>query len=1478
MRTVRHWLGLFIAARTLALLLLAGCVGPAGAVELVTLSPANYDAFRPRGKEASAIFGDYVLRNERIVLAVGNPDLISGRSAGRWGMASVKGAVIDLTRRDEPGDLLTAYHPGPLMHRPDAPPSQADFPDESLTWEKPDREPRQGTRVTLVLPSYLQAGGHTLADLKALPPARQPPPAVTVEVSYTLEDGWDYVQIETIYRNPTPVPQQLNLRALLRADGEFASGLAAEGRLFWVANPWWGQAYGVLAQDHHLQPTATAREHVLDMGGKADRTITLAAGGEFRVNRCLIPGRDLLQVRSVANEILGMTQHTVSLVVTDDAGPVAGADVQILDPEGVYGTGRTGADGMIDFSLPSGGYTLRVGTLGRPENNLALDVNGPVERTLRLERPSAVTVAITDEAGTPIPCKVEFRGIEGTPDPFFFPSSGEHRVQNLGYTRTGTFRQELPPGVYEVIVTHGPEYDADRRRIELAAGMEVRIDTPLARGVDTTGWISADLHNHSAASAKTDLFYVYPYSWNPSVDGDSSASPLGRVLNLLAEQVEFAVPAEHNTVFSYKPLLDRLAATRLMGTADGIGLTAGRRHTVTHQNVFPVVYSPGRQDGGMPQRPEHIEQVNWLQQIAGEAEQLVQIVVPRGQTLAPQRGMDVLDVRDLLPLLTSTPDPNDESRILEWLEILNQGYRLPGVIGSGTFDNFHGAGGVRTYFRVAVDDPAVIDPLEIVRAAKRGRSIMTTGPFLEVDIRPANAPDGKAADPGDELVAPGGAATVHVRVQCANWIDIDRVLVLVNGVRTPELTFTRTTHPELFVDGVVRFEHAIPLHLSVDAHVIVAVGGEGPNLRARRDPADVTMPHAAVSNPIYVDVDGNGFAPHSPFDDSSTCSLEFVRPILACPDAAPGIVRVTIRNGGTQPAEDTVTLATVQPGWSWLRQDGSPLPPMIEILGPAARAYRVAPGGSITLEYELALTEAWLARGLTAWSYSYVAQNAMVRTQRSAHGQGRRGGSTRVVVDHAASQFPPVADLDALADMLQHEALYRVRMHRDGRVLGDLRFALAGEALAVQARVNDARPSRHENLLFGSCVEVFGAMPGQRPIGQIFLVPGVATEPAAAYRQERGHVVPAPEIQVQTRTTADGYEMSALIPLRLLPIDVMRDTILLEFRVTAGGRDDNLVRGTVFQSGAPDRDNRQFGSIRLEDVVRTEIELLDPPSVSAGAAPARLRLRLTNRGPREAADTIVLCVRPQGVPVRIVPPDLAYRLQPGASMTAEFSVTPAAALDVAGLEFFVPVSPRFEIVRSATLQAVVLGGNERWLAPVTTLAEARAAVADVRPYLVPDNVRTLAELRFAVAGDRLLLTARVHDTQITQGPVPWKGSAIEVFGSMPGASSVSQIFLVPATAGRPAQALRQQEGAPVPLPGVDVRSEALDGGYELVATIPLAAMNLDTTQDRLLLEFSVNAARATDARGRPVLARGTLFGSRLAYLRNDEYGLFVLRR
>ena len=89
------------------IILLVAC-SMARATEFAVLSPQTWEAFTPQGKEVDAIYGDYVLRNDKIVAVVAQP--LATRNANMT-VRNVGACIIDLTLVDDQNDQLSAYYP-----------------------------------------------------------------------------------------------------------------------------------------------------------------------------------------------------------------------------------------------------------------------------------------------------------------------------------------------------------------------------------------------------------------------------------------------------------------------------------------------------------------------------------------------------------------------------------------------------------------------------------------------------------------------------------------------------------------------------------------------------------------------------------------------------------------------------------------------------------------------------------------------------------------------------------------------------------------------------------------------------------------------------------------------------------------------------------------------------------------------------------------------------------------------------------------------------------------------------------------------------------------------------------------------------------------------------------------------------------------------------------------------------------------------
>lgn len=852
-------------AAVVACLLAALVARPLEAAEIVTITPewlagpgSDRHAAPPAGKEADWILGDHLLRNDRIVAVIADP--IPGRHANMT-VRTVGGCIIDLTTVADPNDQLSCWYPG----------------DGTVAYARAGAGV-DGRDVAGAEQGPLAVRGKTVSLRVAAPPREG---AAGVEVTYTLADGDDFLTVTSRFVNPHAGPVTVELRDAVRADKTFTVGVDEASRCIWWDDEWFGQAYAIVPVDALVAPAAPAGAGAAAGRGPRDpvryavdgrTTVEIPAGGSRQLVRRVFPAPNLLAARALASRTAGMAAGAdapVTVAVTDPQGPVPRALVEVFAAERKHGGGWTGADGRLAFSLPAAASPWRIvaTSVGRGSAEAAVTIRSdvPAAVPLGLPAPGVVVATISDESGGPIPCKVQFRRRDGAagPDPDFGPDSADTAVRNLVYSHDGRFRRVLPPGAYDVLVSLGTEYDALTIPLTVERGVETALTGTLRRVVDTRGWVSADFHSHATPS------------------GDNTTSQLGRVQNLLCEQIEFAPCTEHNRISSYLPHLERLGAVGRMATCSGMELT-GSLLPVNHQNAFPLVEKPFTQDGGGPtaDNADPVAQIERLALWDDGAEKLVQMNHPNLVQVLGDRDTDgardggfegmlgFVDVIEVHPLeeIFAPPAPLADPRkrsgtILTWLQMLNLGYRVPGVANTDAHYAFHGSGWLRNYVASPTDDPAAIAVADVVRACERGRIVMTNGPFLGVRVATEAAGVAGEAGPGDAVADADGSVRLTIRVQCPNWFDVDRVQVFVNGRAEPALNFTRRDQATLFSRDAVRFAHECTVALERDSHLVVATIGEGSSLGVVMGPDHAGDRPVAVANPVFVDVGGDGFTP-----------------------------------------------------------------------------------------------------------------------------------------------------------------------------------------------------------------------------------------------------------------------------------------------------------------------------------------------------------------------------------------------------------------------------------------------------------------------------------------------------------------------------------------------------------------------------------------------------------------------------------------
>ncbi len=774
----------------------------------------------PKGKEADGILGDFVLRSDKVeaLISQNSPNRRANMSTFYGEDGVTPGALYDLTLRGADNDQLVIY--SPCGHG----------------------------RVSYVKIAHVKEEGS--AAVESITTAAKNS-GVFKRHEYRVKDGVQGIFITTVLRNETNQSQKISTRDDFT---KFDSTGTAEGTVRWADanNPAHKCGYAF----------ATLSVSGID---KLAETIELKPKQEVAISRFLAVGTSPAQAVGEVLEVKGEKVVVLSGAVADAGGsgaPVVTATLGIPIGKSLV-PGYPGSDGRFSFKLPPGEIEIVASDLGRPEVRWKRQVAG--ERELIMDAASGIRFAITDESGKPIPCKAHFEPLDANaPELNLGPKWRAHGCVDQYHSENGHFTQQLPPGKYRVVVVRGPEYSHIDKEVTVEAGKMLEFKGALKRLVDTKGWISADFHNHSTPS------------------GDNVCDTDGRIINIAVEHLEFTPTTEHNRFCDWEPTIKALGLDPFIKTVKGVELTGSRQHV----NAFPFEPEPLKQNGGAPDWNDdpRITVLTLRRWQAERADRWIQLNHPDLSNMFIDRDKDgiadggFVGVGDMVdgsesqngagtdilagaPFKLSRPPGSlamkaSQVREFIWRQLLNQGLRVTAV---GVADSHsvygNGVGCWRCYLPSSTDEPSKIDWAELAPHAKAGHIVLSTGPFLEVRTQ-----NGKIAGDDDRAI---GDIDLNVRVQCTDWMDIDRVQVLVNSRPDPKLNFTRATHPQMFKDGVVKFEEKIHIPLQHDAHlIVVAIDEDGDEKTCYGTSSYAKIHPCAYNNPIYVDADGHGFTPN----------------------------------------------------------------------------------------------------------------------------------------------------------------------------------------------------------------------------------------------------------------------------------------------------------------------------------------------------------------------------------------------------------------------------------------------------------------------------------------------------------------------------------------------------------------------------------------------------------------------------------------
>jgi hypothetical protein len=350
-----------------------------------------------------------------------------------------------------------------------------------------------------------------------------------------------------------------------------------------------------------------------------------------------------------------------------------------------------------------------------------------------------------------------------------------------------------------------------------------------------------------------------------------------RVLSNAAEGVECAVASEHNMIVDMAPLVREAKLEPFFRSIIGDELTSdASREPFGHFNAFPLQVDPGDARGGaFPVRDRTAkEAIDAIRAVPGE--RVIQVNHPRtGRTgYFDQTRFDATTGAGTAPGYDARFDAvevwsgryvKERPRVIADLEALLRTSHP--VTPTANTDN-HGifgqeSGYPRTYVRVANDDPARLDPAELVAGLRTRRDVvLTNGPFVTMHLG--------EVEQGGLATLPKQGATLRLHVERAPWVDVTELVLRVGGVsQTIPLAGKPGPSGAIIDDVEVRLVRpskgaatrpkGLQALVSDDTFVIAEVHGQKPLEPVLTGDTAEILPFAMTA-PLWIDADGDGLS------------------------------------------------------------------------------------------------------------------------------------------------------------------------------------------------------------------------------------------------------------------------------------------------------------------------------------------------------------------------------------------------------------------------------------------------------------------------------------------------------------------------------------------------------------------------------------------------------------------------------------------
>ncbi len=510
--------------------------------------------------------------------------------------------------------------------------------------------------------------------------------------------------------------------------------------------------------------------------------------------------------------------------------------------------GRADADGKVTLHLPDGLHDLTVRSPGADDVVTAISVaqNDTNTFAATLNQAGRLHVTINDGEGHPLPAGIILKNGLAAPtaqDGAFMTIDG------------GDAAYPIKPGEYTVMAMKGLEYDIMSTDATVLPGETTHVMLSLRRVIDTPGQVTVVEHAHAEDSI------------------DSFVTREQRVHNALAAGIEMAMVTDHDRFTTIQPEIDALGMGALLKSTVGIEISPLGFHTTglncknppSYPTYFSIRFGDYDETGYLYNQYTANQLFNLARQTFGcqyvgtahpwEGSAMFKYVGITGAD-DPADFVDTFDASLIngLELINSNDSMAelDAVQLVDWFNFLNRGYSMAAVGGGDAHGFDMNYGYPLNLVQANTDVPGDLDTDLVFGNLAAGRSILYAGPYIDVDV------GGMTVGDTADLSASMDTAELDVAVRWPGWMHVEFIRIYANGQLFQQIDIPAIDESPEPNEALLKVAIKDILGDEItDTYIVVVAASATP---ANRMPG-YGRPPISVTNPIYLDVDGDGWEP-----------------------------------------------------------------------------------------------------------------------------------------------------------------------------------------------------------------------------------------------------------------------------------------------------------------------------------------------------------------------------------------------------------------------------------------------------------------------------------------------------------------------------------------------------------------------------------------------------------------------------------------